>query len=318
MAHQKGSTAIVGIGYETTFGTAVTTGFTLPVNSCTVSRSFTRNTPATLQGNRNAVEPFAGNTEVGGSIVIPMDNEVLWYWLKGIFGAPTTTGAADPYTHVFKVAATQPSMTIQKGFTDLATDAYMVATGCKVSRIGFEFGGDGELTASLDVIGSNETIAESTAFSVSSTALTLTERYSNLHASIKEGGSTSSIVKSVSINVDFGLDTEQRVIAGGGILGSLPEGTVSVTGNIKALFQDTTILSKGLNDTESSLEVILTPADADHTFSILVPELMYSYKSPEISGPNGLDVDLDFAAYYANNAAASIVVCTLKNASAHA
>ena len=122
--HQKGSTVVISVGEEGTAGTAATTGFKLPINSDTVSGMFSRTTPATLTGTRNPVQPFKGNTDVTGNIVIPIDIAAMWYWLQLMFGDPTTAGAGDPYTHTFKVGNTMPYFTHQKAFTDLDTDVF--------------------------------------------------------------------------------------------------------------------------------------------------------------------------------------------------
>lgn len=320
MAHQKGSTSITSIGFESTYGTAVTTGFKMPVNSNTIRGTATRNTVATLTGNRNAVEPYKGNIDVSGDLVVPVDNVAFGYWLKAMFGAPTTTGASAPYAHVFKVPTSQPSLDIQKAFTDFSTDAFYTAKGCKVSNFSMEFGGDGELTATMSVMGAEETSATSTTFTGSETAVGLSLRYSNFHASVTEGGSASSNIKSISLSVDFDLDGDQRVIDGGGKRGSLPDGIVKVTGNVKGIYDDASVavIAKGYNDTESSLVVTLTPPSPNDAYTLIfdIGELLYSQASPTINGPQGIDFDLDFVAYYANDADASIIKVTLNSSQA--
>jgi hypothetical protein len=320
MAHQTGSTSITSLGFETTYKTAVTTGFKMPVNSNTVQGKAARNTVATLTGNRNAVEPFKGNLDVGGDIVVPVDNVAFGYWLKAMFGAPVTTGASAPYEHVFTIPTAQPSVIVQKGFPDFTTDQFYQAMGSKISQMQLEFGGDGELTATLTILGAKESKSTSTMFSVSETEIDLSLRYSNFHASVKEGGSTASNIKSVSITVDFDLDGDQRVIGGGGERGSIPDGIVKVTGNVKGMFDDASIatIAKGYDDTESSLMITLTPAAPYDAYTLVfdIQELLYSQASPQIQGPQGIDFDMDFSAYYNNGADASIITVTLNSSQA--
>lgn len=320
MAHQKGSTSITSVGFESTYKTAVTTGLKMPVNSNTVGGKAARNTVATLTGNRNAVEPFKGNIDVGGDIVVPIDNVAFGYWLKAMFGAPATTGASTPYEHVFTVPTTQPSLSIQKCFPDFTTDQFFNSLGCKISQMQVEFGGDGELTAALTIIGAKETLATSTAFSVSENTVGLSLRYSNFHASVSEGGTTATNIKSISMTVDFDLDADQRVIGGGGERGSLPEGIVKVTGNVKGMYDTDgiTTLAKGYGDTESSLTITLTPPAPNNTYTLVfdVQELLYSQASPAITGPQGIDFDMDFVGYYSDGADDSILTVTLNSSQA--
>ena len=321
MAQQKGSTAILSVGEETVAGTADTTGFKLPFNSTTVKGTANRTTPKTLTGSRNPVQPFKGNKSVSGDITVPVDVEAIWYWLQLMFGDPTTAGGSDPYTHTFKVTNTQPSFTHQKANPDLTTPTFYQAVGCKVSRMTISFGGEDELIMTLSVVGFDETSESSTAFSVSETTISLSERLNNFDAAITEGGSASSIIKSMSLTVDFGLDTNQRVIGGGGILTSIPEGIISVTGSITAQYIDAgeTIIAKGAADTESALVITLTSAaDANHSLVFDIGELLYSQSSPDVNDELGLDFTLDFGGYYNDDADASVIKVILKNASAHA
>jgi hypothetical protein len=314
MAQQKGSTTTIGINNEVTFGTAVTSGFICPINSTSISKTVPRNTPATLQGNRNSAKPFKGNTDVAGDIVVPVDTIALWYWLKAAFGVPVQTFIDPEYQYVFKVPASQPSFSHQKSFTDLATSKFITAVGCKTGSLTLELGGDGELTLSLSITGRDETTGLSTVYSGGETTVALGERINNFDAVIKEGGATSSQIKTCSISVDFGLDTDQRVIGDGGKLATIPGGITAVTGNIKGIFEDDILLAKAEDDTESAIQIIFTPGVAStHLLTVDIQELQYSYKSPMVDGPQGLEIDLDFSGYYEDGAAVSGIMFTLLN-----
>jgi hypothetical protein len=319
---QTGANTVLAVAAETIFGTAVTSGFVLPFISNTVSANKALIKSAVLDGNHNPSIPAEGNIDVVGEVKIPLDNEASWYWFQLMFGDPATTGAEDPYAHVFTLTSAQPSFTLQKGFTQLATDRHYYSQGCKISSVTFEFGGDGELMATLSIMGATEDAQETTIFSVGETTIAQTEKYSNLNGSMKEGGGATAIIETFSITVDFNLDGSKRAIASGGVRTSIPKGKAMITGSIKAFYDiaggGEAILAKALAGTESSLEITLTPADANHTLIIDINELLYSYKSPEVPGPEGLVVDLTFEGYYNNDAGESGIIITLSNASAHA
>ena len=121
----------------------------------------------------------------------------------------------------------------------------------------------------------------------------------------------------VSLDVNFKCDTSQYVIGGGGTLGAIPDGVMAVTGNLDALFEDTSLLEKAINGTESALELTFSGGLS----SILVidfNELKYSPNSPGIPGPQGIAISLPWSAYYDDDAAGSSVVVTLTNGEAHA
>ena len=309
MAQARGYMGQLMLDFETAFGVNPTTaaGKIMPFNSLELVGSQNLIDPATITGTRNPVEPGKGNLSVSGSMTIPMGLKDIGWWLKGMFGAPTTTGTTN-YTHKYKVGNTQPSLVVQKGFTDLGK--YMVYNGVKIGTFKLGFGGDAELTASMDLVGATEAI-NSTTYDAAATSVQL-QRLNNFQASIKEGGVSVANILSGEIDLDFGLDSTQYVIGKNGTLGDIPEGIIKVSGNIKALFTDTTLLEKGINNTESSLEVAFT-IDANNSLTLSIPELIYERKTPPISGPSGVVVDLNWKGYYTDGADASAMVVTLKN-----
>ncbi|MCU0589863.1 MAG: phage tail tube protein [Desulfobacterales bacterium] len=307
MAQQKGTIA-VNIGFESVFGTAPAAGFQVQVNSFGLKAQRAINAAATLTANRSPTQPFAGNKSVRGPIVIPVDSLALPYWLKAMFGAPVTTGAG-PYVHEFKIGATMPSITLEVPFTDLATDKYSRFVGCKIASFAIETGGDGELVLSLDVAGANHSF-ENAAF-CTPTAVALA-RLQNFQAAVTEGGSSLTNAKLVGFNVDFGLDLSQYTIGAGGVLGSIPEGIVGISGRVRTLFEDTTLLAKGAALTESGVKATWT-GSASSIFELEAQELYYEWTTPEITGPQGLDVDMPFRAFYNDGSEASAIVARVTN-----
>ena len=92
---------------ETSYGVApsVPAGVLLPVNSFSLKPSRAKNTPATLTGRYDPAEPFDGNLEVSGGVVVPVDARAFGHWIKAMFGAAATTGSGEasdtaPFTHV--------------------------------------------------------------------------------------------------------------------------------------------------------------------------------------------------------------------------
>lgn len=310
MTQQKGSTLEVLLGYESVaFGTVATAGYALPVNTFGLKGSQPLNTAQTLTGTRNPVQPFRGNRDVSGTIVVPVDSVAMGYWLYLMFGTPGTTGT-DPYTHEFKIGNTMPSGSIEAAFTDLGTDAFARFLGCKVRSWSGEFGGDGELITNIDIIGASDSF-ETSAFDGSPTSISIA-RVQNFQAAITEGGGALSNATMVSFNVDFGLDESNYVIGGSGVRGSIPEGIVSVTGNLKTLFEDVSLITKAINGTESSLKITVT-ASASSIFELEFQEIEYERNSPDVPGPQGLLVDLNFQGFYDNGSETSAVVARVTN-----
>jgi len=309
MTQQRGVNSSLRIGFEDSYGVVAVDGFVMPVNTVGVVGVKTRTAPATLTGTRNTVEPFAGNQNVSGPIVVPADSEAMAYWLYAMFGAPTSTGGPN-YVHEYKVASSMPSFTLEKVFTDIAVDLYERYLGCKISTFSMTVGGDGELVCNLETLGAQMSHATSS-FDSSPTTVTL-DRINNFDAALTEGGATLANATELTLTLDFGLDPNSFVIGGGGIRGDIPEGFVKVSGNLKTLFEDKSLLDKATGDTETSLKLTLT----DETSSVLefeIQELLYSVNGVPIEGPQGLIVSLDFVGFYGNGSEASNIVARVTN-----
>jgi len=298
--------------YESVFGTlpdaADRAGVILPINTFGLNVSRNKNTAQTLTGRRDPVEPFDGNTEVTGDVVVPVDVNAFGYWLKLLLGAPTTTGSTT-YTHVYKVSDTTPSGVVQCTY-GTATESYGLFTGVKCSSMSMTVGGDEELTATFSLAGRDA--AYSTTDYDSSASLVTLKRLNNFQAALKKDGTTFATCTQMDFTIDNGLDTSIRTIGGQGMVYDIPEGIMSVTGTMSCLFTDTTLLAAAKASTEMALELDIA-IDASNSLSFKFPEVQLQYQGPTVDGPTGIMAQFPFVAYFANSSDDSVVVATLVN-----
>lgn len=256
--------------------------------------------------------PVKGDIDVSGDIVFGIDQIGIGYWLKAMFGAPTTTGAGDPYSHVFKPAA-QSSLCIERQYGALASAKYELFNGCKVSKAAFSFGDGAFPQCTASIMGAKSTIG---AASFDGTATTFTwTPYSKPQMTIEEGGSSIAYLQKVDMQIDFGLDGDTVCIGSSGERTGINDGILEVTGSATALFSSEALLTKATAGTESSLKVILT-ASVNRNIEFFIPELLWEPSSPTVEGPAGLKLTLNFRGYYQDAASAAAVAITLKNGQA--
>jgi hypothetical protein len=309
MTQARGINSQVVIDFESTYGTSPATvnGILVPFNNCALQAKQTLTDAPTIRGNRNPIAPILGKIDVSGDITVPVDEMAFGYWLKAFCGAPTTTGTGEPYTHVFKPGITQPSLVIDKEFTDIGQ--YLLYNGCKVNQIKMTLGGDNELTAALSIIGGTET-SGTTAYDATPSSLTFA-RFYNFQGSVKEGGSSIAYISQLELTISGNLNGDQYCIGSQGFRSDIPEGLLGVSGTVTALFKDAALLDKAINGTESSLELALT--SGTHSLTIAIPELIYERETPGISGPQGINIQLPFRGYYDNNTDSTSIMFTLVN-----
>jgi hypothetical protein len=223
-------------------------------------------------------------------------------------------GKSSLWKHTFKIHPTNklPSMTIERGYLDLDTPQYFQYLGCKVNSMQLSFGGDGQLVCNMGVMGADEVLTP-TAYDNGITSYNYyIDEFQNFEATIKEGNVASDVIKTFSLEVNNNLDGSAYVIAGAGKRKYMPEGIASVTGNVNALFENTSLLAKATADTETSIEYLLTKSSGE-SLKIKLNELTFAPKSPSVSGPSGVVVDLNYSAYYLNDSSASAVIVELVN-----
>lgn len=280
----------------------------MPFNTISLAASQNTSDPATITGRRDAVEAIYGNIDNSGDIVVPLDSKAFGHWLALAFGAPTTTADATDgyYKHVFKASNTQPSFCVEKVFNN---GVILKSVGCKVSKLGFSFGGDGELTATISVVGCNETIEESQL--VESPTAVAMKRFNNFQSSLLIDNVAEQVATDVSCDVDFGLDTEGYAIGGNGFRVRANEGIIKPSGSVTVFFDDATYLQKATNSTEVALEIDLT--NGTNKLQIAMPEVKFNRTSPSVDGATGITQQMDYNAYYNDNASGSCVIFTLTN-----
>lgn len=305
------------ICFEDTYGEdsedIATKTLAMPFNTNSVAVSQNVTQPETITGNRNPVQPILGNIDNTGTIAVPLDLNAFGYWLKAMFGNPTTTAAGSPegyYNHVYKLGEDMPSFTMEKAFPGIGV--YAKSNGCVVSQFSLTVGGDGELVANIEVMGAKETVGE-TAMASSPTTVSL-DRVNNFQAALLIGGTSVALATEGTIEINFGVDGDTYVIGGQGYRQAACPGIATVSGTLTMFFKDDTYLEMAEQATETKLEFTFTAGSKKLSF--LFPEVQFARTSPGIDGPAGIKTELNYSAYYADATEGTSVQVTLTNQTA--
>ncbi|MFH0351030.1 MAG: phage tail tube protein [Chromatiales bacterium] len=270
----------------------------------------------TLTAKRDRVRPIAGNLAVAGPMVLELSAQSQGTLLWNAMGANTTEGAG-PYTHTLTLGDLPVSMLLEKdhGANITGVGRFERFNGCRIASVGFDFANEGFQTANFQLTGSKSVLAAA--------ALSATPEdnghtsFSAFEGSIIEGGAPIATVTSASINLDNELDDSVYTVGGLGVRRALPEGFATVSGTLTALFEDTSLLMKAINSTQSSLVITLSRGtglgDAgNESMSFSANQLLYERSSPPIEGPRGLLLTQPFKAFRVADSSAFTIV--IKNA----
>ncbi len=206
MAIKKGYLSSLGIGVELTFGAGIPAGGAgaIPIISHSLKRNVNLTTSNVIRGSRNPAGPVTGFVDVSGDIVVPVGYTSFGALLNLIGGALGTLS--------FAALDAQPSLAIVDG-------GAMTYKGCKVSKLSFKFGGDGEITATLSIIGK-----DGAAGGVVTGAAGAIDPVLWKHLTLSLGGASTTQIEEISVDVDFGLDGSVYTIGENGTRREIPEG----------------------------------------------------------------------------------------------
>ena len=155
MTQSIGAQGILGIAFETVYGTYVVPAKYHPFLSETLTNPFEHVFRRPVRGVADVVGAKKGNSRVEGDITFEVQDDAMVYWLAAARGTIVKAGAG-PYTYTFTPshAGKGPvnkalSITIQRG------DEAFGYVGCLVTALEFSHQ-DGILTCRASVIGKDE------------------------------------------------------------------------------------------------------------------------------------------------------------------
>jgi hypothetical protein len=255
-------------------------------------------------GYRGQLPSVLGNTDVAGQIIANIAPESCVKYFANMIGAPAITNlGVGRNQFVFNTAGGLPvgfGMELDYSSQIAAPGRYLRMLGGRFGKCSLKLMPEGFLQFTGDVKGSKFDWTQSS--SVSATPQDFGHNaFSMAQCALKEGGSTIATVQEFDLNWDNDLDDSLYTIAGGGTRAYLPEGFAKVTGMIKALFLDMSLLNKAMGNTDTSLEAIFTKGTGDGSvgndlLDMLLPHLQYKLQAPTIDGPKGLSASLNYTA----------------------
>ena len=288
---------------ESIFGTtpAVTAGniFELRNKGCTLGVSKDSVTSNELRSDRMISDLRHGNIKVGGNLPIEFSFKEYDAFLEAaMFG---TWNA-----NVLKSFRTVKSFTMERFFSDLDTPYYSQFTGVMVDGFSLDVKPNDMVTGQFTLVGVTGAMSPTSLLTTGSpTASQTYSPFDSFTGTIKEGGSTISIVTSLSIDVKNNI-TPAYVI-GQKSAGALPAGRSKITGSLTCFFNNVTMLNKFLNETESSVEFTLGDG-VDESYTFLLPRIKYSSGQPDVNGEGQIELTMAYEALYDSTEATNMKI----------
>jgi hypothetical protein len=282
----------MALAFETTYGTPPTGGFTkMPFASTTLGAEQPLQTSELLGYGRDPQAPIKDAVTADGDVVIPIDSEAFGFWLKAVFGAPTTTGAEAPYSHEFRSGNwSLPSFSIETGMPEVPR--FAMYSGCMVDSLSWQMARSGLLTATASIVAQGETIGTTTV--AGAPANIALKRFGHFNGAITRNGTNIGNVVSADINYANNLDRIETIRADGKIDGADPS-IAALTGNVVVRFADQTLVGQAINGEACALEFSYTLASGE-TLTLTAHSVYLPRPRIEVSGPQGVQATFDWQA----------------------
>lgn len=267
-----------------------------------------RETDPTLSGYRGQQRSTGGRREVGGPISITVAPETIGFWLANVIGTPVTTGLG-PYTHSFAVdpigAGALPAgigFEVDYGAGITGAGRRIVYSGCRVNQMTMDIPANGNVTATLDLVGAAYD-ADNTASLDSTPTDTGHNAWKAQKAQVVfDEGALSVCLESLQTTFGNDLDVDRWCVGQGGVRHDLPEGQFIAAGQAVAYFDSAALMNKALTDADASLVITLIKGTGlgtagNEKLVITIPALVFTVNTPAIDGPRGLKLDASFTAH---------------------
>lgn len=289
MARQRGARTQLALAFESVYGTAPGSGYTLmPFAASDLGAEQPLLDSELLGMGRDPLAPILDALTAGGDLTVPLDAESLGFWLKAAFGAPVTTGTG-PYTHTFNSGGWSiPSMAIEIGMPDVPH--YAMYAGVKLNEFSWRMQRSGLLTGTARLIAQGEATATSTAAGTPA-SLNLV-RFGHFQGAVKRNTVALGNIVDAEITYSNNLDRVETIRADGKIDGA-DEGLASLKGRLTTRFASTTLLDDAISSTPSELEFSYTAVGGE-SFTLTAHSVYLSRAKVPIEGPGGVQVTLDW------------------------
>jgi hypothetical protein len=286
MAFAQGSRTQLAYVAESTYGTtpASPAMAAVPFNTHSIDLTKTRVQSAEITPDRMPRVDRHGQRTVSGEVVVEMRPADYDWLLEGaLFGAFAS--------NVLNTGTTVKSFTIEDGALDITQ--YRAFTGCMVNTMQMSIAPNQMTTATFGVIGKNMTQSTSP-LDATLTAASGNEPFDSFSGTIEEGGSAIAYVNSIDFTLNNNLNP---TFALGAV--STPQmefGMSTLEGTMTVFYQDAALITKFLNETESSLSIVLDDRVAGLNYTLLMPRIKINGAAVPVASPASRLLTIPFVA----------------------
>lgn len=286
MPFAQGSRTQLAYVAEVTYGTTPATPamVSLPFVTHSVDLTKTRVQSAEITPDRMPRVDRHGQRTVTGDISVEMRPGDYDFLLEdAMFGSFSS--------NVLDTGTTVSSFTLEDGALDITQ--FRAFTGCMVNTMQISIAPNQMTTATFGIIGKNMT-QSATALDASLTAASANEPFDSFSGAISEGGSPIAYVNSIDFTLNNNLNP--TFVLGSVTTPQVEFGMSSLEGTMTVFYEDAALITKFLNETASSLSIVLDDRVAGLNYTLLMPRIKINGAAVPVSSPASRLLTIPFVA----------------------
>lgn len=237
-----------------------------------------------LRSDRAIVDSRHGVKRVEGGFSFEISYEAFDDFLEAVLGGTWTSD---------KVAqgVTKRYFSILRRFSDITQ--FMLFSGCAPNIFTLEVKPEGMIEGKFSFIGKDMTTTLPTGLAYTGTAPTYSPMDS-FTGTLQEGGSPIATITAISLSLENGL--EPAIVVGSNVAAGISWGRSKLTGKVSAMFDDLTLYTKFVNETETSIEFELSDGTRSYTF--LMDRVKYNAATADVKDEKPVVLDMPFDALH--------------------
>ena len=260
-----------------------------------------------IRDDRQIADFRHGARQVGGDISIELSYGSFDDILEALLGGTWTVDAPALGTDQLKAGTTRRSFTVERYFGDILTadKPFHRFTGVEFNTLQLQINANAMITGTIGVVGKDMTTDTVIVTGATYNPATTTSPLDSFTGTLNENGTPIAVITEIQLNLDNGLDP--RFVVGSKTTLRPSIGRSNVSGQITAYFENSLLLEKFINETESDIEFNL-PDGAGNNLKVILPRIKYNGGQPDVQGEGPITLSMPFQALLDSTTNTNIII----------
>jgi hypothetical protein len=260
-----------------------------------------------IRDDRQIADFRHGARQVGGDISIELSYGSFDTILEALLGGTWEADTPALGTDQLKAGTSRRSFTVERYFGDILTadKPFHRFTGVEFNTLQLQINANAVITGTIGVVGKDMTTDTVIITGATYNPATTTSPLDSFTGTLNENGTPIAVITEIQLNLDNGLDP--RFVVGSKTTLRPSIGRSNVSGQITAYFENSLLLEKFIDETESAIEFNL-PDGAGNNLKFILPRIKYNGGQPDVQGEGPITLSMPFQALLDSTTNTNIII----------